>query len=142
MGEFLRLGVCALGFGLLGCAAPRADLRARLEDPQPIERIRAVATVTEQRRTELIPALVDRLDDADVAVRLYTIIGLEKLTGTRLGYDYAADMFSRRDAVLRWRRAVATGEFRTPDGLAQGEARGSTQDAGDGPASESPDPGP
>jgi hypothetical protein len=113
--------VCALGLGLGGCGIPQARLRAQLEDPRPLERVRAVAQAAESGRKDLIPALVDRLDDADVAVRMYAILALEKLTGTRLGYDYAADIGTRRQAVLRWREAVATGLYHAPDSLAQAE---------------------
>jgi hypothetical protein len=54
----------------------------------------------------LLPALVNRLDDDDVAVRLYTIVALEKMTGQRLGYEYAAGRGERQEAVAQWRRYI------------------------------------
>ena len=53
-----------------------------------------------------VPALVDRLEDEDEAVRFYAILALERLTGTRLGYDYGAPEMERRAGVDRWRRSV------------------------------------
>ncbi len=97
------------GFGLVvwsGCANQADVLTRQLESKDPAERIRAIHAVGEQQIEALLPALVNRLDDADVAVRLYAIVALEKLTGTRLGYDYAAGSDRRREAVASWRRFV------------------------------------
>ncbi len=81
-------------------------LTRQLESRDPADRIRAVHSIGEEQIDNLIPALVNRLDDADAAVRLYTIVALEKLTGTRLGYEYAANRVRRQEAVANWRRYI------------------------------------
>ena len=97
-----------LAIALCGACAPSSDeLRVRLESYDPAARIRAIATVAEHQLVELIPALVDRLDDEDPAVRFSAILALEDLTGTRLGYSYAAPRPQRRAATDAWRRYVA-----------------------------------
>jgi len=89
-----------------GCAGRVEVLTRQLESVDPAERIRAVHAVGTQRLDALLPALVDRLDDVDVAVRMYAIVALEKMTGTRLGYNYAGESRLRRASVTKWRRFV------------------------------------
>jgi hypothetical protein len=43
------------------------------------------------------------LDAKEGSTRLLAIEALERLTGERLGYDYAASVADRREAVERWR---------------------------------------
>jgi len=57
---------------------------------------------------QIVPALVDRLDDEDAAVRLAAIAALQQLTGRRYEYDPWADERSRRQSVNAWRDYVAT----------------------------------
>lgn len=99
------LSFCAVA----GCSHPKIDLRTQLEAYDPVDRIRAIIAVAELQKASLVPALVDRLDDTDAAVRMYAIIALEKLTDTRLGYGYAASASERRAAVARWRQYVREG---------------------------------
>ncbi len=97
------------GFGLFagsGCVSRVDALTRQLESKDPAERIRAIHSIGEDRVDELLPVLVNRLDDEDVAVRLYAIVALEKLTGQRLDYEYAAESSRRRDAVVNWRRYI------------------------------------
>ena len=85
------------------CAPPAGDVVQRLEDHDPLTRIRAITEITRARQTDLIPKLVDRLEDNDSAVRFAAILALEDLTGSRLGYDYAAPKSKRAEAVAAWR---------------------------------------
>jgi hypothetical protein len=101
-GMSVTLVACLLG----GCAPKGERLRVLLEDRDPSVQVRAIRAVAEQERHELIPALIDRLDDEDPAVRLYAILALEKLTGTRHGYDYAASSVDRQVAIDQWRDEV------------------------------------
>ena len=89
-----------------GCASRRGDLRTRMEAYDPAERIRAIRLAGDGDRTELVPALVDRLDDEDPAVRMYAIVALEKLTGERRGYRYYDAPHVRRRCVEAWRAYV------------------------------------
>lgn len=57
-----------------------------------------------------MPLLVDRLEDEDEAVRFFAIIALDKITGERLGYDYAQPAAERAKAVERWREYVQRGQ--------------------------------
>ncbi len=102
------------------CAPPAGDLVQRLEDRDPLTRIRAIVEVTRARQTDLIPKLVDRLEDEDSAVRFAAILGLEELTGSRRGYDYAASKSERAKAVAAWR------EFALGQGVAATVEAGSS----------------
>lgn len=104
--RWVMLTLIGMALGCGACADSAQSLRRRLESFDPAVRVRAVMIVAEKGLTSLIPALVDRLDDEDSAVRLYTILALEKLTGQRLGYAYAAPRVQRRAAIENWRRYV------------------------------------
>ncbi len=97
--------ICLAAAG--ACAPSAAILRQRLESHDAAVRIRALGAVVRRGEPELVPAVVDRLDDHDPAVRMYAILTLEKLTGTRLGYRYYAPSDKRRAAVAAWRRFLA-----------------------------------
>lgn len=90
-----------------GCTASSAQLRRQMEAVDPARRIDAVIQAARRKDTSLTPALVDRLDDEDPAVRMYAILALERMTGERLGYSYAAPTSKRRDAVESWRSYIA-----------------------------------
>lgn len=94
---------CTFVLPLCGCAPTAGDLVSQLEDCDPFWRIRAIVKVANSERFELMPQLVDRLEDEDSAVRFYAIFALEELTGTRLGYSYAAPVSERRKTVQAWR---------------------------------------
>jgi hypothetical protein len=90
-----------------GCARPHTPYPQSFNSFLPEERILAARHAAELHDRGAIPLLVDRLEDDDPAVRLFTILALEKLTGTRLGYDYRSDDLQRARAAQRWRRYVA-----------------------------------
>lgn len=77
----------------------------------PLERAMGAKAAGESNDRGAVPALVDRLDDEDAAVRMYSILALERITGTRLGYDYAARREQRLAAIRQWRYAIRTGEL-------------------------------
>lgn len=86
------------------CAHPAGDLIQRLEDKDPLRRIRAIAEISRTEQKELVPNLVDRLSDDDAAVRFAAMFALQELTGTRLGYDYSSPLSERMKAIEAWRR--------------------------------------
>lgn len=94
---------CAVLMAVGACTPPAGDLVQRLEDRDPLTRIRAITQITRARQTDLIPKLVDRLEDEDSAVRFAAILALEDLTGSRRGYGYAAPKSERAKAVAGWR---------------------------------------
>jgi len=101
-----------------GCSATNSELASRMEDFNPTVRIRAILEVIRQQRQELLPELVNCLDDEDSAVRIYAILALEKFTGTRLEYSYASGSSARRKAIEGWREYLtqnhSSGEDQAP----------------------------
>jgi len=92
---------------LTGCGGlPKTVGLLDLENPDPAIRIRAIKWAGENKLTEAVPLLVDRLQEQDVSVRFYAIMSLKRITGTDQGYDYKADAASRSEAVARWRQTL------------------------------------
>jgi len=118
-GPFLVVGLWAA----VGCESSGRYLR-NLESPDPGQRIRAIKQAGDRRDRSASPALVQRLEDEDEAVRLFAILALEKIWGTRLGYDYRKPPAERDRAVRRWRRHLETSVSVTtrPDGGRVAEA--------------------
>jgi HEAT repeat protein len=87
--------------GMCGCS--EALYPAGLKSEDAGTRIRAIKMAGDRRDRSVMPLLVDRLEDEDDAVRLYAIVALERITGTRLGYSYAKPAPERARAVMRWR---------------------------------------
>lgn len=92
---------------LTGCGPKRTPYPESLNSQRPEERILAAKHAAEIGDRDVIGILVDRLEDDDAAVRMFAILALEKLAGTRHGYDYSDDLPQRERAVQRWRRYVA-----------------------------------
>ena len=91
--------------------------REAMEAYAPADRIRAVESAAKSGDMDLVPALVDRLDDEEVAVRMAAIEALERLTGKTLGYVPWAPFTERRTAVEAWRadlKRQAPSEGRRP----------------------------
>ncbi len=100
---------------LSGCRATPAQ-KADIQSRDPYSRVSGIQQAvsegrmtgdraTDRRRTA-IPKLVGRLEDEEVVVRFSAILALEKITGTRLGYDYWSSQQDRSEAVHRWRHRV------------------------------------
>src|SRR5262249_10935514 len=85
--------------------------RDDIQSSQTGQRILAIKAAGDAKDRSAVPALVDRLDDEGAAVRFFAILALERITGTRMGYDFGAPADRRVAAVERWRRAVNDGEF-------------------------------
>ncbi len=118
---------CATVFSLGGCVDPVS--RAGIQSSDAGTRILAIKAAGDARDRSAVPLLVDRLDDEDDAVRFFAILALERITGTRMGYDFAAPSSQRVAAIDRWRRAVNDGDF----------ARTTTRPSGVEPASAAAD---
>ena len=78
--------------------------RSKIQDPYAYDRIVAIREAGERRDRMAVPLLVDRLEDEDPAVRFYSILALERITGDRLGYRYEESASERHEAVERWRK--------------------------------------
>lgn len=94
---------------VVGCGPPRLPYPESLQSERPEERVAAIKQAAERQDRSVVGILVDRLEDDDEAVRFYAILALEKLTGTRMGYDYHGPEGERWRAVKRWRRWLAQG---------------------------------
>lgn len=101
----------SLAFGLAGGCAPAGstDIHARLQDENP--RVRSAAAIEAARSGDqsAVPLLIDRLSDSDEDVRFYSILALEQLVGTRMGYAYYGSDARRREAITRWRKWLDAG---------------------------------
>lgn len=109
-----------------------------LSSDYPLERARAVVRLAEAGDRAAVYRLVDLLEDQDRAVRMYSILALERLCGDTFGYRYYQPESKRTEAVRRWRAALRDGEVvvRAPDSRADGGITGpgaageATSDAG------------
>ena len=88
----------------VGCRLGVARYPEALTAPDPKLRIRAIRAAGQRRDVQVVPLLVDRLEDEDEAVRFYAIQALERITGMALGYLYYKPASHRGRAVDRWRR--------------------------------------
>ncbi len=100
--------IASIGVAALGCSLAPRDFRG-LNDPAPLVRARAVGLGEPGRDGEVIPALIDRLDDPDVVVRLSAGEELKRRTGRDFGFVAYADPGERAAAVGRWRAWQAAG---------------------------------
>jgi hypothetical protein len=105
------LGVVALVTILTpswGCAhGPRRF--GKIEHPAPLVRARAVGLGHRHPDSRVLPALVDRLGDADPVVRLAAHEELRRRTGQDLGYVPWAGPEERSAAVNRWQTWLGQG---------------------------------
>ncbi|MCA9256873.1 MAG: HEAT repeat domain-containing protein [Phycisphaerales bacterium] len=98
------LGVVAISD--VACISAGDSYRAGIQAERPTDRIRAIYKAGELRDPLAVALLVDRLEDEDSGVRLYAFLALERITGKRCSYDYAALPSARAQAVDRWRSFV------------------------------------
>jgi len=96
-------------------------LHAQLQAEDPSVRVQAIIAAAQGGDQSCVPLLIDRLSDSDEDVCFYAILALEKLTGTRMGYEYYAPADSKKAAIARWRTWLDAGrpmpvpaKFQTP----------------------------
>lgn len=118
MGDRGRMGFTPvfsmLAIFFIGCAKPQ-HFRADIQSENAGDRILAIRKAGEAKDRKAVPLIVDRLDDEDDGVRFFAIIALERITGTRLGYDNSAPSSERNAAVERWREFVRRGGHLSKD---------------------------
>ncbi len=87
---------------LVGCGGRPMTFRG-VNDPAPIVRARSVGLGKNLPQGEVVPALINRLEDRDPVVRLAAFEELHKGTGRSFGFvPWGADA-ERAGAVTRWR---------------------------------------
>ncbi len=85
-----------------GCAHGPRRFR-KIENNSPVVRARAVGVGGRKPDSQVLPALVTRLDDRDPVVRLAAHEELRKRTGQDFGYVPWASPEERSSAIERWR---------------------------------------
>lgn len=68
----------------------------------PAARLEAIADAARTSDRSAIPDLISMLQSDDPAVRMMSIRALEHLTGTTLGYCYAAPEWQRDEHIKAW----------------------------------------
>ncbi len=96
--------VAAAAASILAAAGCIPPIPEGFDSPDPAMRLRAIAEAGERRDTSAVPDLIEQLESTDPGARLLAIRALERITGETLGYDYAAPLWARGEAVDRWRR--------------------------------------
>ncbi|MFA7235331.1 MAG: HEAT repeat domain-containing protein [Phycisphaeraceae bacterium] len=99
-----------MAMGPAGCAPPPAS-EGGFDSRDPAAKLYAIQRAGEQRDRSAIPHLIEQLNSDDEAVRMFAIIALEKITGTRLGYSPYDPAWKREPAVGEWVAAYKNGEF-------------------------------
>jgi hypothetical protein len=73
-----------------------------LDADDATSRLFAIRRAAIQRNAQRLPGLVEQLQSDDPVVRMLAIVALERITGTRLGYDALAERAQRERALRRW----------------------------------------
>jgi hypothetical protein len=94
------LGLPLLAMGL-GCSIAPKTFQS-LSNPAAIVRARAVGLGHELPEGQVIPPLIEHLNDPDAVVRLKANEELRKRTGQDFGFIPWADIAERAPAVARW----------------------------------------
>lgn len=110
LGTAHRIGwlalLCTVAPILTACAPPASE--GGLNSDNPASRLYAIRAAGERRDRAALPALVESLDSDDPAIRMMAISALERITGTRRGYDPYASAAERQPAVDAWVQSVRT----------------------------------
>jgi len=90
----------AVVFG--GCSEPSGPKVIASRDIDV--KIPAIKRAVQDKDTTQLAELVKGLKSDDAAVRLYSIEGLQRMTGQDLGYRYYDDAEARKPALERWNK--------------------------------------
>ena len=94
--------IVSLGLSLLGCSEPAGPKVIASRDLDV--KIPAIKRAVQDNDTTQLAELVKGLKSDDAAVRLYSIEGLQRMTGQDLGYRYYDDDEARKPALERWNK--------------------------------------
>jgi hypothetical protein len=95
----------------VGCGLGPRNFR-KITHPAPLVRARAMSLGYGQPDLVVLPALVARLDDPDVVVRLAAHEELKRRTGRDFGYVPWVSAQERAGPVNRWRSWMSGGSTR------------------------------
>jgi hypothetical protein len=85
-----------------GCGLGARDFR-KIQHPAPLVRARAVGNGDSRPSSQVVPALIGRLEDPDPVVRLAAHEELRRRTGRDFGFVPWAGSEERAGAITRWR---------------------------------------
>jgi hypothetical protein len=91
------------GCGGGGGSPTGGTISADLQSEYPEIRAKACIRAGDARDGAVIGLLVERLEDPETEVRMLAIDALDRITGQRQGYRWAAGADDRAAAVARWR---------------------------------------
>jgi hypothetical protein len=107
-----RLAAAFAGIAILtsisGCGLGPRNFR-KITHPAPLVRARAMSLGYGQPDAVVLPALIERLNDSDVVVRLAAHEELKRRTGRDFGYLPWGGTEERSRAINRWREWLAGG---------------------------------
>ena len=92
----------SLSFLLGGCGVAPKHFQ-KIRDAAPITRARSVSLGGALPQRQVVPALIERLEDKDPVVRLAAFEELKKGTGRSFGFIPWGGDADRAGAVSRWR---------------------------------------
>lgn len=95
---------------LPACAPPPAS-EGDFTSDNPASRLYAIHRAGTEGDRSALPGLVESLDHDDPAVRMMAAQALERITGTRMGYDPYAGAIERRKAADAWAQAIRDQRF-------------------------------
>jgi len=103
----MRRSIAKSGLALIlgissGCSLGPRNFR-KIQHPAPLVRARALSLGDRRPGTQVMPALIVRLDDPDPVVRLAAHEELKQRTGQDFGYVPWAEEPERQAAVERWK---------------------------------------
>ncbi len=94
--------VAGMMLGCWGCGLAPHSFR-KIHHPAPLVRARSVGLGDREPDSQVVPALIGRLDDEDPVVRMAAHEELRRRTGQDFGYVAWATPEERAQAVGRWR---------------------------------------
>jgi hypothetical protein len=100
--------VIAILASCTGCGLAPRNFR-KITHPAPLVRARAMSLGYGQPDTVVLPALVGRLNDSDVVVRMAAHEELRRRTGRDFGFLPWASPEERAGAISRWQSWLAGG---------------------------------
>jgi hypothetical protein len=92
---------------VVGCGpapASRDTIARGLQSEMPNERAAAAVMAGDSGDAQLVPLLVERLEDEDGEVRLLSCTALRRITGQTMEYRCGGSLADRAVAVERWRQ--------------------------------------
>ncbi len=104
------IGLAMLAGGMGGCVASTpqtGSLYERLQNENPAVRIQAAVQAGNEKDSQALPLLVDRLSDSESEVRLFAGLSLKKIAGKELfekmGWVFYDPPDERGEAIDKWR---------------------------------------